>query len=127
VTCILSAEAREAYGRHRAEIAGLLDERYYPLEWVETAICEGRIALLHNDGAVLGVERRHYPGGASELHAMFAAGTLSSVLELCDQACEAGKLAGLDCAAVESRGGWEKALRSRGFVRDRVRLVKGLN
>ncbi|MGL5735960.1 MAG: hypothetical protein ACRCYS_13920 [Beijerinckiaceae bacterium] len=109
-----------------AEIEAILDPRKWPIEWVETRIADGSIALFENDGAVIGVERRHYPGGLVELHGMFAAGALESILELIDLACEAGREAGCDVAAISSRPGWGKVLASRGFETEQVRIVKEL-
>lgn len=113
-----------AYHRHRAEIAQLLDERFFPLSWVEQEIKAGRIAVFGNDAAVIGVQRREYPGGATELHAMFAAGELKAALELWDGLLACAE--GFDVAAIESRSGWERVMASRGFKRDRVRIVKEL-
>lgn len=113
-----------AYLRHRAEIAQILDERFYPLWWVEGRISAGEIDLLHNDTAIIGIEVRNYPGGARELHGLFAAGDKAGVKELVKQALALAEAAGLTCAAIESRGGWEREFRDFGFVKDRVRIVK---
>ncbi len=113
-----------AYLRHRAEIASILDERFYPLWWVESQISEGLIDLLANETAIIGLQLRTYPGGAKELHGMFAAGDKASIRELVKQALAIGKGAGLTCAAIESRSGWGREFRDLGFVRDRVRIVK---
>lgn len=117
----------QAYLRHRAEIAGMLDERRYPLWWVESQISAGAIALLHNDGAVIGVERKHYPGGLVELHGMFAAGDLEAILELIDLACAAGREAGCEVAAISSRPGWARILKERGFEPHQTMIVKDLS
>ena len=116
----------EAYYRHRDEILTMLDERFWPREWLEAQIASGGIGLLANDGAVIGFEVRTYPGGATELHGMFAAGDLPAILELIEQICARAAAQGLTIAAIESRSGWEKALKTRGFVRDKVRIVKEL-
>jgi hypothetical protein len=104
----------------------MLDERLYPLWWVESQISEGKIDLLHNDTAIIGIEARKYPGGARELHGMFAAGGKAAIKELVKQAIALAEAAGMDCAAIESRAGWEREFRDLGFVKDRVRIVKGL-
>ena len=119
--------ASDAFARHRGEIASILDERFYPLAWVEQEIAAGRIGLMHNDTAIIGIERRVYPGGAVELHGMFAAGRMAGVLELIDLAIEAGRLSGCTVAAIDSRPGWATVLKTRGFVRDRLRIVKDLH
>lgn len=120
------ATASEAFNRHRDEIASILDERFYPLAWVQAEIEAGRIGLMHNATAIIGYERRHYPGGAVELHGMFAAGRMAGILELIDIAVDAAWHAGCTVAAIDSRAGWAKILKTRGFVTDRVRITKEL-
>lgn len=115
------------YAQHRAEIASILDERRWPLAWVEQQIIEGRIALLENDTAIIGVERREYPGGLVELHGMFAAGDMAGVLELIDQACAAGKLAGCDVASIDSKPAWQRILKDRGFRPVKTLIEKDLD
>lgn len=113
--------------RWRDDIASMLDERFYPLGWVEQQIAKGAIGLLENEGAIIGIERREYPGGAVELHGMFAAGDKGAIRELVKDAIAAARVAGCDIAAIESRLGWEREFRSLGFERDKVRIVKDLN
>ena len=96
--------------RFRSHIEAILDPRKWPIEWVEQRIADGSITLFENDTAMIGVERRHYPGGLVELHCLFAAGELAGVLALDEIACEAGRLAGCDVATVASRPGWGKVL-----------------
>lgn len=112
--------------RFRDELAALLDPRLYPLAWVEEQIATGAIGLMANDTALIGVQIRRYPGGAKEIHAMFACGDLPGVLELADAACELGKRRGCERASVASREGWARALRSRGFVPHQLEIVKEL-
>lgn len=116
-----------AYLRHRAEIIGILDERKFPHWWLENEISEGRIALLSNDTAIIGVERKVYPGGYEELHGMFAAGEMDGILELIDQAVAAAALQGLDGATIASKPAWARILKSRGFVPDQLTITKELN
>ena len=108
------------------EIAPILDERFWPEWWVKEQIESGAIGIVSNDRAIVGVERREYPGGAVELHGMFAAGDMSACLEIWDEVCAVASVQGWDVAAIESRTGWRKAFEKRGFALDRVRLVKEL-
>lgn len=114
------------YLRHRAEIIGMLDERKYPHWWVESEISEGRIALLENETAIIGVEKKIYPGGYIELHGMFAAGELNGVLELIDGVVEAARLQGMDGATIASSQAWCRILKSRGFVPHQLTITKEL-
>jgi hypothetical protein len=112
--------------RFRGEIAGILDQRFYPLAWVEQQIAAGQIGIVENETACIGVETRIYPGGASELHGMFAAGELDGILQLIDAACDQAARLGFTVAAIESRSAWGRILKSRGFETDRVRIVREL-
>jgi len=116
-----------AYIRHRAEINGILDQRKWPYHWLERMIAEGKIALLSNETAIIGVERKIYPGGYEELHGMFAAGEMDGILELIDQAVAAAELQGLDGATIASKPAWARILKSRGFVPDQLTITKELN
>ena len=119
-------EQMAAYTRHRAEIIGILDQRKYPHWWLEREISEGRIGLLHNDTAIIGVERRVYPGGYEELHGMFAAGEMAGILELIDEAVAAAAITGLDGASIASTPAWGRVLKSRGFVPHQLTITKEL-
>ncbi len=121
----MSKPIAEAYLRHRAEIAKMLDERFWPLWWVESQISEGNIDLLWNDTAIIGFEVRKYPGGARELHGMFAAGQVDGIDELVDAACEVARGIGA-FAAIDSRPGWARRYKNKGFRVDRVRIVKDM-
>lgn len=112
---------------HREEIAGMLDQRRYPLAWVEQQISEGRIALLENETSIIGVERREYPGGLIELHGMFAAGEMGGILGLIDAAVLVARQQGMDCAAISSVPAWGRILKSRGFEPHQLTIVKDLN
>lgn len=114
------------YLRHRAEIIAILDERKHPHWWVENEISEGRIALLESDTAIIGVEKKVYPGGYIELHGMFAAGDMDGVLELIDHAVEAAQLQGMDGATIASSPAWGRILKTRGFVPRQLTVTKEL-
>ena len=112
--------------RFRAEIEAMLDPRRWPIEWVDAGIADGSIKLLENDTAIIGIERRRYPGGLVELHGVFAAGDLSGIFELIDLAVVVARQAGCDIAAISSRPGWAKALKTRGFLPTQTTIVKEL-
>lgn len=115
-----------AYTDYRDDIIGMLDERFYPYWWVEQQISAGAIGLMENDTAIIGVERKEYPGGAVELHGLFAAGELNGILELIDAACEAGRISGCTVATISSRPGWAKILKSRGFEMRQQMIMREL-
>lgn len=71
--------------------------------------------LFDNERAVIGVEKRVYPGGLVELHGLFAAGELGGILPLVEEACAAARIAGCDIASISSTPGWLRVLKGRGF------------
>ena len=115
-----------AFERHREEIASILDERFYPLSYIADRVADGSIALMSNDSAVIGVERRHYPGGAVELHGLFAAGDMAGILELIDLAVSGARDAGCSVATIASKPGWARVLKSRGFEPKQLTIMKDL-
>lgn len=116
----------DAYARHRDEIAGMLDERFHPMWWVDRQVWMGAIHTLGNDTAVIGFEIRVYPGGARELHGMFAAGELEGVLPLIDEATALAREWNMTVFTVASREGWARVLKSRGFDPHQVTIMKEL-
>lgn len=116
-----------AYDLHRDEIAGLLDERFYPLSWLDEQIATGAIQTMENNGGFVGFEIKEYPSGAREVHGMFAVGDLEAVLELIDQVEAYARAEGLVAFTIASRAGWSKVLKSRGFELHQITIMKELN
>jgi len=116
-----------AYLRHREEIAALLDPRCYSIEWLDGKVAGGLMTVWGNDKAVIGTEIKQYPAGALEIHGMFAAGELSSILELIEQAENWARCEGIDFAAIASREGWVRVLGPRGYRTHQVELRKDLS
>ena len=115
-----------AYLRHRDEVKSLLDERFYPLPWVDQRVWMGAIRLMADDKAIIGFEVKQYPGGARELHGMFACGEMESIMGLIDRAIDYAHALDCDVATIESRLGWAKVLKSRGFVPNQLKIMKEL-
>lgn len=116
----------DAYQRHRQEIIGLLDQRFYPIEWLDRQVWVGRIRLMSNDTAIIGFEVKDYPGGARELNGLFAAGDLEGILDLIDRAEAFAMSLHCDVATIESRSGWARILKSRGYAPHQLRIRKEL-
>lgn len=114
------------YLEHRDEIAGLCDPRFYPVEWIDRQVWTGKIRIMSNETSIIGFELKHYPGGATEIHGMFAAGSLEGILPLIDRAEEFGRELGCTVATIASREGWAKVLKSRGYGPHQVTLIKEL-
>lgn len=116
----------DAFSRHYGEIAGMLDERFYPIQWVHSQVWSGAIGTLANDTAIIGFEIKTYPGGARELHGMFAAGALDGITALIDDAIAVAREQDCDVATISSREGWGRVLESRGFAPHQITIMKEL-
>jgi hypothetical protein len=114
------------YLDHRTEIAGLCDPAFYPVAWIDKQVWSGAIRTLSNATSIIGFEIKTYPGGAREIHGMFAAGDLEGILPLIDEAEEVGRGLGCSVATIASREGWAKVLKSRGYGPHQVTLKKEL-
>lgn len=128
-TCpvIFPPPAWNEYQRHRDEIRGLLDPRCHRIEWLDVRILNGDALAFGNDRAVIVVEVRQYPAGATELHGLVAAGDLSEILPLIDQAEAWGRSTGVTFASIASRPGWGRVLKDRDYSVYQVTLRKDLN
>lgn len=68
-----------------------------------------------NDRAVIVIEVKIYPVGATEVHGLVAAGDLDAILSLIDEAEEWGRAHGVTFAGISSRPGWARTLEGRGY------------
>lgn len=116
----------EAYLKFRGEIEQIVDPALYPMEWVDAQIWSGHFRVFFTDNAIIAVELKPYPSGALELHGMFAAGELSEILDLIENAEAWGRSMGCAFATISSRPGWAKVLNSRGYEVNQVNIRKVL-
>lgn len=115
------------YWKFRDGFASILDERYYPLEWLDSQIWAGFVKVMACDDAAILIEIKTYPGGAMEVHGIAATGDKDSiVLKLIPQAEEWGRSNGCDRATIASREGWKTVLKPHGYEPHQLVLRKGL-
>lgn len=104
-----------------------VDERYWPIEWLDQRILEGVARFIRSDHAALVVELRQYPGGATDAHVLIAAGDRDEIVnELRPQAEEWGRENGCVAGVVESRPGWTRALKPHGYEVSQITVRKEL-
>jgi len=115
-----------AYLDRRDDIAGILDPRCYTIDWLDGEVGAGRIGISSNAGAVIGFEVKTYPAGARELHGMFAVGDVGDCLALWDAVEAQATGEGFEFAAIASREGWARVMRSRGYVVHQTEIRKEL-
>ena len=116
-----------SYSAFRDAFRGVLDERYYPIGWLDERIASGRAQFFRSDNAAVVVELRLYPGGAMDVHGLIAAGEINEIIdELIPRAERWGAEQGCVAAVIESRPGWARALKQSGYEVHQLSLRKEL-
>lgn len=117
----------EDYLRWRDEIAKALDPAFYPIDWLDGQILEGRATTIATDEGCVVIEIRTYPGGAREVHGLVAAGDLKAIVGTVIPAVEQfGRERGCQFACCESKPGWARLLKYSGYQMHQVTLRKEL-
>lgn len=117
----------EGYQQFRPAFRSALDQRYYPIEWLDGRLAARRARFMRSDNAAIVVELRLFPGGAMDVHGLIAAGDQSEIVGiLIPQAEEWGREQGCVAGAVESRPGWARALKASGYEVHQVTIKKEL-
>jgi hypothetical protein len=111
----------------RPAFLSLVDPRFYTPEWLDAEIASERIRMIEGDRAAILVTIRTYPTGAAEIHGMAAAGDLSEIVDALIPRAEAwGRAIGCVVATIDSREGWARVLKPRGYAVHQVCLRKEL-
>lgn len=113
-----------AYLRFRDELAGILDERFYTIEWLDCQVENGAIRCMGDDKAVILFEFKKYPTGWLELTGLAAAGELAGIMELITQAEELAKSMGCGSAEIASRLAWVRLLEDAGYKQYQCNIKK---
>ena len=114
------------YERFRPLLAEAIDGRFYRIDHLDRLIRTGRAQYWQSANAAIATELRDYPG-CRAIHGLVAAGDLDEIRSLLIPAAEAwGRSQGCDFAIVESRPGWQRALRNNGYALHQIAVVKGL-
>ena len=113
------------YLRFRDAFAKVLDPALYTIDWLDLQIVQGAFLLWVGRNAAIIAEVKHYPTGARDIAGMLAAGDLAEIVNELIPAAEAyGQSIGCIGALIESREGWERALKPHGYARHQVALRK---
>jgi len=115
------------YERFRPRFAEMLDERFYPLSWLDEQIAAGNIILLAQDDSAILVSVRSYPSGLKEIHGECAVGKRETIVSaLIPLAEQFGREIGCEFGAISSRKGWEKVMRASGYELHQTVIRKAL-
>ena len=120
-------EAWEAYLRFRPGFAAASDERFYPMAWLDREVAEGRVLIWWTDAAAILAEIKVYPSGLYDLHGLLATGRLSDIADnLIPQAEAWAHSVGCDGVLIQSREGWQRVMRGRGYETYQVSIRRPL-
>jgi hypothetical protein len=114
------------YAKFRDGFEQAMDPDFHRIEELDAKVADGSALLWATDKSAIAAEIQRYPN-ALVLHGLCATGDLKEIVgELIPQAEQWAKRAGCTHATIESRAGWAKALKSRGFEIHTVTLGKTL-
>lgn len=115
------------YARFRPRFAEALDPRLYRIEHLDALLSAGRAQIWFGEAAAIVTEVRTYPAGAGAIHGLVAAGELEEIVETLIPRAEAwARSIGCVMSIIESRPGWARALRSRGYAPHQLAVRKDL-
>ena len=114
------------YARFRPLLAEAIDGRFHTIDHLDWMIRTGRAQYWQSANAAAATEIRDYPA-CRAIHGLVAAGALGEIRDILIPAAEAwGRSRGCAFAIVESRPGWQRALRNNGYALHQITVVKGI-
>jgi hypothetical protein len=118
---------RDDYARFRPLFAEALDPRLYAIEHLDGLLQSGRAQFWLGEDAAIVTEIRSYPTGARVIHGLVAAGDLDEIVDVLIPRAEGwARSFGCVLAIIESRPGWARALKARGYEPHQMALRKAL-
>lgn len=108
--------------------APILDPRFYTMEWLTAEIWSGRMRLFTGENSAILVSLKLYPTGLKECQIEAAAGELnelvsSSIREVEQWASEQG----CETVVIQSREGWQKVMKSQGYLPYQTAIRKDIS
>ena len=116
-----------AYAAWRERFAQALDPRLYTIEHLDALLLSARAQIWFGADAAIVTEIREYPTGARVIHGLVAAGELDEIVDALIPRAEAwASSIGCVLAVIESRPGWARALKAKGYAPHQLALRKPL-
>ena len=113
------------YLRFRDAFAAVLDPRLYTIEWLDDQVVTGRATVWIGRDAATITQIKHYPTGARDIEGLIAAGDLGEIVGELIPAAEAyARKIGCVGAIIQSREGWGRVLKPRGYAPYQIALRK---
>ena len=105
------------YPQWREAFASALDDRYYPIDWLDREVSSGRALFKETENAAIVAKIEDYPSGARAIVGICAAGDATEIIgALIPQAEALGKKLGCSSAFIDSREAWGRLLDGKGYV-----------
>ena len=115
------------YARWRPLFEQAIDQRFYTIEHLDRMIFDGITQIWFGEEAAIVTELKTYPTGVQVIEGIVAAGDLDEIVEHLIPKAEAwAKEFGCKFARIESREGWAKVLKKKGWEVSQTALVKEL-
>jgi hypothetical protein len=103
-----------------------MDPDFHRIEELDAKVANGSAILWMTDNSAVAGEVQRYPN-ALVLHCLCATGDMNEIVNvLAPQAEEWAKRAGCTHVTVESREGWSRVLKARGYGPHTVTVAKVL-
>jgi len=116
-----------AYRDFRAKFIEAMDPRFYNIEYLDKRIIGGTAHYFESENAAILTEFKTFPGGATAVSGLVAAGDMQEIVGVLIPRAEAfGKAYGCSHAMIESREGWARVMKPHGYDVFQVALVKEL-
>ena len=114
-----------AYADYRPLFAEAMDPRFYNIEYLDKRLIDGTADYFESRNAAIIVEIKTFPAGARAVAGLVAAGDMHEIVNDLIPSAEAwGKAQGCQFGMIESRPGWEKAMKSSGYNVFQVSIIK---
>lgn len=115
------------YTAWREAFASAIDPRFFSIEYLDHLLNTGQAQFWPGSQAAIVTEFKTFPTGARAICGVVAAGDLDEIVNTLIPAAEAwGHMRGCTIAMIESRPGWQRALKDSGYEPFQISLVKEL-
>jgi hypothetical protein len=114
------------YAKFRDGFERAMDPDFHRIEELDAKVADGSALLWFTEHSAVAAEIQRYPN-ALVLHGLCATGELDEIVGELIPAAEAwAKSAGCTHATIESRSGWQRVLKARGYSPHTITLGKVL-
>lgn len=116
------------YLRFRDDLAGILDPRFYTVQWLDGELWSGRIRLFADANSCILATLKVYPTGLKECHVEAAAGELSELVSTTIRRVEEwAQQQGCSTIVIQSREGWLKVMKASGYNLHQTAIRKAIS